>query len=148
MPAACHCLYEGRAGQAPGSSSAPERAAAAGYPRPARRHRDPYRPQAAANHHGAGLRWSGRHRHHGQNVQVIAVPDGRPLRVCPQREHDTACADGLVTALDRLAATLDIPTLDIPTLTDLGHKNAGPGSRHPAKKPTRSPREANSPKNS
>jgi hypothetical protein len=68
-------------------------------------------------------------------VQVIAAPDGWPLWVSPVRpgrEHGTTCAraHGLVDALNRLAATLGIPTL-----TDLGHENAGPGFRHPVKEP-------------
>ncbi len=68
-------------------------------------------------------------------MQVIAAPDGWRLWVSPARpgrEHDTTCtrAHGLVDALNRLAATLDIPTL-----TDLGYENAGPGFRHPVKKP-------------
>ena len=39
-------------------------------------------------------------------------------------------ARAMVDALNRLAATLGVPTL-----TDLGHENAGPGFRHPVKKP-------------
>lgn len=55
---------------------------------------------------------------------------GLPVR--PGREHDTTCArtHGLVDALNRLASTLDIPTL-----TDLGYENAGDGFRHPVKRP-------------
>jgi hypothetical protein len=68
-------------------------------------------------------------------VQVIAAPDGWPLWVSPVRpgrEHDTTCAraHGLVDALNRLTATLGIPTL-----TDLGYRNVGPGFRYPVKKP-------------
>ncbi len=90
---------------------------------------------AAAGPNGADLWWFGNHKHHGGNVQVIAAPDGRPLWVSPVRpgrEHDItrARAHGLVDALNRLAATLGIPTL-----TDLGYENAGPGFRHPVKKP-------------
>lgn len=50
----------------------------------------------------------------------------------PGREHDTACArrHGLVDALNRSAAALDLPTL-----VDLGYENAGGGFRRPAKKP-------------
>jgi hypothetical protein len=68
-------------------------------------------------------------------VQVIAAPDGWPLWVSPVRpgrEHDTTCAraHGLVDALNRLTATLGIPTL-----TGLGYENIGDGFRHPVKKP-------------
>lgn len=66
---------------------------------------------------------------------MLSAPDGWPLRVSPVRpgrEHDTACAraHGLVDALNRLAATLGVPTL-----TDLGYENAADGLRHPVKKP-------------
>jgi DDE superfamily endonuclease len=62
-------------------------------------------------------------------------PDGWPLWVSPVRpgrEHDITCArtHGLINALNRLAAALDLPTL-----TDLGYENVGPGFRHPVKKP-------------
>ena len=72
---------------------------------------------------------------HGGNVQVISALDGWPLWVSPVRpgrEHDITCArtHGLIDALNRLAAALDLPTL-----TDLGYENAGPGFRHPVKKP-------------
>jgi hypothetical protein len=54
---------------------------------------------------GVDLWWSGKHRHHGGNVQVITAPDGWPLwtsDVRPGREHDITCArahDGLLDAL-------------------------------------------------
>jgi hypothetical protein len=84
---------------------------------------------------GADLWWSGKHQHHGGNVQVISTPDGRPIRVSPVRpgrERDTTCArhHGLIEALNRLADQQAIPTL-----VDLGYENAGNGFRHPVKKP-------------
>ncbi|WP_372443918.1 HARBI1 family protein [Streptomyces adelaidensis] len=90
---------------------------------------------AAPGPNGADLWWSGKHKHHGGNVQVIATPDGWPIWVSPVRpgrEHDTTCArhHGLTDALDRIAAELGMPTL-----VDLGYENAGPGFRHPVKKP-------------
>ncbi|MDQ0749731.1 hypothetical protein QF034_003962 [Streptomyces africanus] len=90
---------------------------------------------AAPGPNGADLWWSGKHKHHCGNLQVISAPDGWPIWVSPVRpgrEHDTTCArtHGLVDALNRLASTLDIPTL-----TDLGYENAGDGFRHPVKKP-------------
>ena len=54
---------------------------------------------------GVDLWWSGKHHHHGGNVQVLTAPDGWPLwtsPVRPGREHDTTCArthDGLLDAL-------------------------------------------------
>jgi hypothetical protein len=90
---------------------------------------------AAPGPNGADLWWSGKHKHHGGNVQVIATPDGWPIWVSPVRpgrEHDTTCArhHGLVEALNRIAAELDMPTL-----VDLGYENVGDGFRHPHKKP-------------
>ena len=43
----------------------------------------------------ADLWWSGKHRHHGGNIQVLADPAGFPIWVSgvrPAREHDTTCA--------------------------------------------------------
>jgi hypothetical protein len=90
---------------------------------------------AAPGPNKADLWWSGKNKHHGGNVQVIATPDGWPIWVSPVRpgrEHDTTCAShhGLVEALNRIAAELDMPTL-----VDLGYENAGDGFRHPFKKP-------------
>ncbi|MGW2936918.1 HARBI1 family protein [Streptomyces sp. NPDC001156] len=90
---------------------------------------------AAPGPNGADLWWSGKHRHHGGNVQVISTPDGWPIWVSPVRpgrEHDTTCArqHGLLDALNRVAAELGVPTL-----VDLGYENAGDGFRHPVKKP-------------
>ncbi|MFD7705258.1 transposase family protein [Streptomyces caelestis] len=90
---------------------------------------------AAPGPNGIDLWWSGKHKHHGGNVQVISAPDGWPIWISPVRpgrEHDTtrARAHGLVDALNRLAATLGIPTL-----TDLGYENTGGNFRYPVKKP-------------
>ncbi|MFJ8390948.1 transposase family protein [Streptomyces sp. NPDC094438] len=84
---------------------------------------------------GADLWWSGKHKHHGGNVQVIATPDGWPIRVSPVRpgrEHDTTCTrhHGLPDTLNRIADELGMPTL-----VDLGYENAGDDFRHPVKKP-------------
>ncbi|WP_329296219.1 HARBI1 family protein [Streptomyces sp. NBC_01455] len=139
LPTAYRYPHEGLtvlADHAPDLSTALERAAAAGYTHlnldgtVIRTDR-----VAAAGPNKADLWWSGKHKHHGGNVQVIAAPDGWPVWVSPVRpgrEHDTTRArtHGLVDALDRLAATLGIPTL-----TDLGYENIGPGFCHPVKKP-------------
>jgi hypothetical protein len=59
---------------------------------------------------GVDLWWSGKHHHHGGNVQVITAPDGWPLwtsPVRPGREHDTTAArthQGLLDNLDTWAA--------------------------------------------
>jgi hypothetical protein len=43
---------------------------------------------------GVDLWWSGKHHHHGGNIQVVCTPGGWPLwtsDVRPGREHDTTC---------------------------------------------------------
>jgi hypothetical protein len=50
----------------------------------------------------ADLWWSGKHRHHGGNVQVLADPAGFPIWVSgvrPGREHDTTCAKAALVLL-------------------------------------------------
>jgi hypothetical protein len=85
---------------------------------------------------GADQWWSGKHKHHGGNVQVLSTPDGWPLwtsGVRPGREHDTTCAKAeadLLPALERVATDQDLLTL-----TDLGYENLSPAMRHPVKKP-------------
>lgn len=65
------------------------------------------RSRAAGPTPGVDLWWSGKHHHHGGNIQVVTAPDGWPLwtsPVRPGREHDTTCArshDGLLDALTR-----------------------------------------------
>jgi len=84
---------------------------------------------------GADLWWSGKHKWHGGNVQVLSDPTRWPLWVSgvrPGREHDTTCAKaaaGLMSALEQTAAE------GMPTLTDLGYEGlAGPALRMPVKK--------------
>jgi hypothetical protein len=83
----------------------------------------------------ADLWWSGKHKHHGGNVQVLSDPTGFPIWVSgvrPGREHDTTCAKaaaGLMPALEQAAAE------GVVTLTDLGYEGlAGPALRMPIKK--------------
>jgi hypothetical protein len=84
---------------------------------------------------GADLWWSGKHKHHGGNVQVLSDPTGWPIWVSdvrPGREHDVTCAKaaaGLMPALEQTAAE------GVATLTDLGYEGlAGPALRMPVKK--------------
>jgi hypothetical protein len=85
---------------------------------------------------GADLWWSGKHKHHGGNIQVLSDPEGWPLwtsQVRPGREHDTTCAkaaDGLLAMLEQAATEQGMLTL-----TDLGYENLSPALRHPVKKP-------------
>jgi DDE superfamily endonuclease len=85
---------------------------------------------------GADLWWSGKHKHHGGNIQVLSYPDGFPCWVSdvrPGREHDTTCAkkaEDLLPALELYDAEYQMPTL-----TDLGYISLSPAIRHPHKKP-------------
>jgi hypothetical protein len=83
---------------------------------------------------GVDLWWSGKHKRHGGNIQVLSAPDGFPLwtsPVRPGREHDMSCArtHGLLTALDAAAADGLVP------ITDTGYEGAPPSFRMPHKKP-------------
>jgi DDE superfamily endonuclease len=85
---------------------------------------------------GADLWWSGKHKDHGGNIQVLSHPDGFPAWVSdvrPGREHDTTCAKkaaGLLPALEFYETEHQIPTL-----TDLGYVSLSYAIRHPHKKP-------------
>ncbi|WP_374111619.1 transposase family protein [Pseudonocardia sp. ICBG1142] len=68
------------------------------------------------------LWWSGKHRCHGGNIQVITAPDGWPLwssPVRPGREHDLTCARAHPGLLDGLAEFIDD---DHAVLADLGYE--------------------------
>jgi hypothetical protein len=54
---------------------------------------------------GVDLWWSGKHKHHGGNIQVVSAPDGWPLwtsDVRPGREHDTTAARADPVLLQRI----------------------------------------------
>ena len=91
---------------------------------------------AARGPNGADLWWSGKHKHHGGNIQVLSYPDGFPgwvSEVRPGREHDTTCAKNAPGLLGALAVCES--EYGMPTLTDLGYQNLSPAIRHPHKKP-------------
>jgi hypothetical protein len=72
----------------------------------------------------ADLWWSGKHKHHGGNIQVLTGPDGWPAFISPVRpgrEHDMSAArtHGIIEPLARFRATTGIPTL-----ADLGYEGA------------------------
>lgn len=87
---------------------------------------------AAPGPNGADEWWSGKHKHHGGNVQVVSAPDGWPLWISdvrPGREHDMTCArkHGII---DALAAARD----HLIGLADLGYEGAADILRIPIKK--------------
>src|SRR3954464_1407216 len=86
---------------------------------------------------GHDLWFSGKHRAHGGNVQIVCDPDGHPVavsRVEPGSTHDltAARATGFLGALHAAAALLGLPTL-----ADKGYAGAGAGVLTPTKFCTR-----------
>ena len=80
------------------------------------------RSKALGPTNGVDLWWSGKHHHHGGNVQVVTAPDGRPLwtsPVRPGREHDTTCARAHHGLLDTLTDRTDT---EHAVLADLGYE--------------------------
>jgi hypothetical protein len=82
---------------------------------------------------GHDLWFSGKHKAHGGNIQVITAPSGRPVwtsQVEPGSSHDLAAArcTGVLAALYRAAAVLGLPVL-----ADKGYDGAGIGVHTPTK---------------
>jgi hypothetical protein len=85
---------------------------------------------------GVDLWWSGKHRHHGGNIQVVSAPDGWPLwtsGVRPGREHDTTAARADPDLLVRIADWVSDGQL---SLADLGYEGEPDLFQIPVKKPT------------
>ncbi len=81
------------------------------------------------------LWWSGKHHHHGGNIQVVSAPDGWPLwtsRVRPGREHDTTAARADPELLTQITAWV---TDHRPSLADLGYQGEPDIFTVPFKKP-------------
>jgi hypothetical protein len=84
---------------------------------------------------GVDLWWSGKHKHHGRNIQVVSAPDGWPLwtsDVRPGREHDTAAARADPNLLTLIAAWVSDGQL---SLADLGYEGEPDIFKIPFKKP-------------
>ncbi len=84
---------------------------------------------------GVDLWWSGKHHHHGGNIQVVSAPDGWPLwtsEVRPGREHDTTCLRH-----HNILAAIAAAAPELPTLADLGYEGEAAVVRIPIKKPAR-----------
>ena len=82
---------------------------------------------------GHDLWYSGKHRAHGGNVQVLCDPEGFPVAVSdaqPGSMHDIAAAraTGFLDAVHAAAALLELPAL-----ADKGYHGAGIGVHTPAK---------------
>lgn len=84
---------------------------------------------------GADLWWSGKHHHHGGNIQVVSAPDGWPLwtsDVRPGREHDISAARADPALLAAITAWISDGAL---ALTDLGYEGEPETFTIPVKKP-------------
>jgi hypothetical protein len=84
---------------------------------------------------GVDLWWSGKHKHHGGNVQVLSAPDGWPLwtsAVRPGREHDTTAARADPLLRQQITEWVQDGGL---ALADLGYQGEAHLFRLPAKKP-------------
>ena len=84
---------------------------------------------------GVDLWWSGKHHHHGGNIQVLSAPDGWPLwtsDVRPGREHDTTAARHDPDLLSRIGDWVADGALG---LADLGYEGEADLLRVPIKKP-------------
>jgi hypothetical protein len=84
---------------------------------------------------GVDLWWSGKHRHHGGNIQVVSAPDGWPLwtsGVRPGREHDTSAARADPDLLARITDWISDGAL---ALADLGYEGEPETFTIPFKKP-------------
>jgi hypothetical protein len=84
---------------------------------------------------GVDLWWSGKHHHHGGNIQVVSAPDGWPLwtsQVRPGREHDVTAARADPDLLARIAEWVSDGQL---ALADLGYEGEPETFKIPFKKP-------------
>lgn len=94
------------------------------------------RSKAAGPTAKVDLWWSGKHHHHGGNVQVVTAPDGWPLwtsPVRPGREHDVTCARTHPGMLDDLDRWVDDEHV---VLADLGYLGEDTRMVCPIKKPS------------
>lgn len=95
-------------------------------------------PGVSADGRAVDLWWSGKHHHHGGNVQVLTAPDGWPLwtsPVRPGREHDTTCARAHAELLPALDMWSDDEARVV--LADLGYQGENDRLVCPVKKPSK-----------
>jgi hypothetical protein len=85
---------------------------------------------------GVDLWWSGKHKHHGGNIQVVSAPDGWPLwtsDVRPGREHDTTAVRADPLVLERIREWVADGAL---AFADLGYEGESDTFKVPIKKTT------------
>jgi hypothetical protein len=84
---------------------------------------------------GVDLWWSGKHKHHGGNIQVVSAPDGWPLwtsDVRPAREHDLTAAKADPHLLELIALCVSDGQM---SLADLAYEGEPETFKVPFKKP-------------
>ena len=84
---------------------------------------------------GVDLWWSGKHKHHGGNIQVVSAPDGWPLwtsEVRPGREHDLTAAKADPDLLRLIAEWVSDGQM---SLADLAYEGEPETFKVPFKKP-------------
>jgi hypothetical protein len=85
---------------------------------------------------GVDMWWSGKHKAHGGNIQVVSAPDGWPLwtsDVRPGREHHTTAVRADPVLLQQITDWIDDGGL---ALADLGYEGEASLFRIPVKKST------------
>ncbi len=78
-------------------------------------------------------RYSGKHHHHGGNVQVVCAPDGAPLWTSPVEPGSTH--DLTVARRHALPLLYPAAATQLPVLADKGYTGAGAGVRAPVRRP-------------
>lgn len=86
---------------------------------------------AAPSESGADLWYSGKHKRHGGNVQVVTDPTGYPVWVSPSEPGSTH--DITAARLHALPALYAAASCGLRTLTDKGYTGAGIGILVPVK---------------
>ena len=84
---------------------------------------------------GVDLWWSGKHKRHGGNIQVVSAPDGWPLwtsEVRPGREHDLTAAKADPHLLELIALWVSDGQM---SLADLAYEGEPETFKVPFKKP-------------
>ncbi|MEU6192053.1 transposase family protein [Nocardia sp. NPDC047038] len=93
-------------------------------------------PALGKNGKPVDLWWSGKHHHHGGNIQVVTAPDGWPLwtsHVLPGRTHDVTA---LRTHPEMLPSLKTSSSENPPLLGDLGYEGEAGTITVATKKPT------------
>jgi len=86
---------------------------------------------SAKSESGHDVWYSGKHKQHGGNIQVLCNPTGYPVGVSPAEPGSTH--DITAARLHALGALYPAAVMGLPTLTDKGYAGAGIGIHIPVK---------------